>query len=110
MNSILLAQEGTIMGSFTVCFLVAVSSVKILRWFLEYGQSHLMNELFPIPAFADSINICLSRVLASSWMQPVSDVHYQGPSPRSCNGSGAADAFKYLAALMGFAASCQIDI
>ena len=69
-----------------------------------------MNELIPVPAFADSINVYLGRILASGWMQPVLDVHYQGPSPHSCNGPGAADAFKYLAALMGFAASCQIDI
>lgn len=91
-------------------FLVAVSSVKILCWSHEYGQSHLMNELIPIPDFADSINIYLGKILASSWMRPVLDVHYGGPSPHSCNGPGAADAFKYLAALMRFAASCQIDI
>lgn len=42
------------MGSFIMSFLVAVSSLKILRWSLEYGQSHLMNDLIPIPAFADS--------------------------------------------------------
>jgi len=69
-----------------------------------------MNELIPIPAFAVSINIYLGRILASSWMQPVSDVHYQGPSACSCNGPGAADAFKYLTALMGFAAGCQTGI
>lgn len=68
-----------------------------------------MNELIPIPVFADSLNIFLGRILASGWMQPVSDVRYKGPSPHSCNGPGAADAFKYLAALMGFAAGCQID-